>query len=217
VQLKERVDEGLSENLKDVIIVRQLKHKDPLPKTRGEINALLKTIADKMVVDLGGTADSIKFVTMAYGEINQAKQSRRNGTVPAFIIGFKQKDKAINFKESGSKKAKIEGGDYHKVVFAYRHCLGSRIHAMIMWKIVNKLKEEGKEAWVNVNMTRPKLQIKSNDKYPLEHDFVQAITKYRNKLVDPDIKEANNIARKHYKGRCQQVFLVIKESLCLLI
>jgi len=126
-QLEERADESINENLKDVIIVRRLKHKDPIPKTKAEINTMLKTIADKMAVDMGGTADSIKFVAMAYGEIDQAKQARRHGTVPAFIIGFKQKQDAINFKESGSKKAKIEGGDYHKVVFAYRHCLGSRI------------------------------------------------------------------------------------------
>jgi hypothetical protein len=60
-------------------------------------------------------------------------------------VGFKQKQDAINFKEAGSKKAKIEGGDYHKVVFAYRHCLGSRIRTMILWKMVNKLKDDGKE------------------------------------------------------------------------
>jgi hypothetical protein len=197
--------------LKDVIIVRRLKHKDQVPKTKPEINAMLKTIADKMVVDMGGAADSIKFVAMAYGELDQAKQARRSGTVPAFIVGFKQKQDAISFKEAGSKKAKIEGGDYHKVVFAYRHCLGSRIRTMIHWKIVNKLKEDGKETWVNVNMTRPKLQIKNGDKYPLEFDFVQAIAKYRGKLTDPDLKEANDIARRHYKGRCQQVFLVLKD------
>jgi hypothetical protein len=210
-QLEERADEAINENLKDVIIVRRLKHKDPIPKTKAEINTMLKTIADKMAVDMGGAADSIKFVAMAYGELDQAKQARRHGTVPAFIIGFKQKQDAISFKEAGSKKAKIEGGDYHKVVFAYRHCLGSRIRTMILWKIVNKLKEEGKETWVNVNMTRPKLQIKNGDKYPLEFDFVQAITKFKGKLIDPDLKEANDIARRHYKGRCQQVFLVLKD------
>jgi len=210
-QLEERADESINENLKDVIIVRRLKHKDPIPKTKAEINTMLKVIADKMVVDMGGAADTIKFVAMAYGEIDQAKQARRHGTVPAFIIGFKQKQDAISFKEAGSKKAKIEGGDYHKVVFAYRHCLGSRIRTMILWKIVNKLKEEGKETWVNVNMTRPKLQIKNGDKYPLEFDFVQAITKFKGKLIDPDLKEANDIARRHYKGRCQQVFLVLKD------
>jgi hypothetical protein len=210
-QLEERADEAINENLKDVIIVRRLKHKDPIPKTKAEINTMLKAIADKMVVDMGGAADSIKFVAMAYGELDQAKQARRHGTVPAFIIGFKQKQDAISFREAGAKKAKIEGGDYHKVVFAYRHCLGSRIRTMILWKIVNKLKEEGKETWVNVNMTRPKLQIKNGEKYPLEFDFVQAITKFRGKLIDPDLKEANDIARRHYKGRCQQVFLVLKD------
>jgi len=164
-----------------------------------------------MVVEFGGPADLTQFVTMAYGEIDQAKQSKRNGTVPAFIVGFKQKEHAIKFKEVGSKRSKIEGGDYHKVVFAYRHCLGSRIRAMIMWKIVNKLKEEGKEAWVNVNMTKPKLQIKNNEKYPLEYDFVQAIIKFKNKLTNLDVKEATDIARKHYKGQCKQVFLVLKD------
>jgi len=60
-------------------------------------------------------------------------------------------------------------------------------------------------------MTRPKLQIKNGDKYPLEFDYVQAITKFKGKLIDPDLKEANDIARRHYKGRCQQVFLVLKD------
>jgi len=80
-----------------------------------------------------------------------------------------------------------------------------------MWKIVNKLKEEGKEAWVNVNMNKPKLQIKNEAKYPTELTFVQAITKYKGLLTDPELKEANDLTRRHYRGQCKQVFIVLKD------
>ncbi len=82
---------------------------------------------------------------------------------------------------------------------------------MIMWKIVNKLKEEGKEAWVNVNMNKPKLQIKNEAKYLTELTFLQAVTKYKGHLTDPELKEANDLARRHFRGQCKQVFIVLKD------
>ena len=86
----------------------------------------------------------IKFVTMAYNELDANKQRTRSGIIPAFKIGFKVKADAVTFKEKGTQMAKIEGSPLHKVVFAYQHCSACRIRTLIMWKIVNKLKEQGK-------------------------------------------------------------------------
>ena len=200
-----------NKNMRDVILIRKLKSTSPIPSNKKEINERLKIIADELVVDLGGQPDMIKFVTMAYNELDANKQRNRSGGIPAFKIGFKHKGDAAMFKEKGTKMAKEEGSALYKVVFAFQHCSASRIRTLIMWKIVNKLKEQGKEAWVNVNFNKPKLQIKGDKKYPTEFSFVAAVEKYRNLLQEADLKEANEQARKFFKGQCKTLFIVLSD------
>ncbi len=80
-----------------------------------------------------------------------------------------------------------------------------------MWAIVNKLKADGKEAWVNMATSKPKLQVKSDKKFPTDYTFVAAVNKYKDLIQEEDIKEAVTQAKKFFKGQCKQLFLVIKD------
>jgi hypothetical protein len=153
----------------------------------------------------------IKFVTMAYNELDQTKQQGRNGLVLAFKIGFKNKDDAITFKEKGTLSAKDKDSQLNKVVFAYQQCSATRIRTTIMWIIANKLKAEGKEAWVNMATSKPKLQVKGNKKFPTDYSFVAAVTKFKDQLPEEDLKEVTAQARKFFKGQCKQLFVVLKD------
>ncbi len=210
--IKEDLDGVENENMRDVILVRKLKTGQAIPSKKAEINEMLKTVAADLVTRVGGNPTMIKFVAMAYNEIDQTKQQGRKDLMPAFKIGFKSKENAIKFKENGTKLAKDKNGDLHKVVFAYQHCSGTRIRTQIMWKIVNKLKEQqGKEAWVNVNYTKPRIQVKSDKKFPTEYTYVAAIEKFKDLLTDDDLKEVNAQAKKFFNGQCKQLFLILKD------
>ena len=209
--MREDLDAIENEGMRNIIMVRKLKHDGPLPPVKSEINTILKTVAQNLLVRLGGHEDMIKFVTMAYNDLDQTKQQGRIGTVPAFKIGFKHKEDAVKFKESGTKAAKDKDSDLHKVVFAYQHCSATRIRTQIMWKMVNQLKAQGKEAWVNLNMSKPKLQIKSDKKYPTEYTFVESINKFKDLVKDAGLKEANDQARKHFKNQCKQLFIILSD------
>jgi len=209
--LREDIDVIENDNMKNVILVRKLKTSKNIPKAKTEINEFLKEEAHALVSDLGGKPEMVKFVTMAYNELDQSKQQGRNGKVPAFKIGFKNKQDAITFKENGTATAKDKDSPLHKVVFAYQHCSATRIRTSIMWIIVNKLKEDGKESWVNTNNSKPKLQVKSDKKFPTDYTFVAAVTKFKDLLKEEDLKEINAQAKKFFKGQCKQLFVVLKD------
>jgi hypothetical protein len=76
---------------------------------------------------------------------------------------------------------------------------------------MNKLKADGQEAWVNASTSKPKLQVKGNQKYPTDYSFVTAVQKYRHLLKDEDLKEANTQAQKFFKGQCKQLFVILKD------
>ncbi len=210
--LREDLDSVENEGMRNIILVRKLKTKEFIPHQKTEINELLKKLANELVVRLGGKQEMIKFVTMAYGELDQNKQRGRAGVVPAFKVGFKNKADAISFKESGTRMAKDKDGDLHKVVFAYQLCSATRIRTQIMWTIVNKLKAQGKEAWVNTNFTKPKLQVKANDKnYPTDYTFVGAVEKFKDLVKKDELKEINLQAKKYFKGKCEQYFIILSD------
>jgi hypothetical protein len=198
--------------MRNVILVRKLKTKERIPHQKSEIAELLKKLANELVVRLGGRQDMIKFVTMAYNELDQNKQRGRAGIVPVFKIGFKKKEDAVAFKEAGTRTAKDKDGDLHKVVFAYQLSSATRIRTQIMWIIVNKLKEQGKEAWVNTNFTKPKLQVKTKDRnFPTDYSYVAAIEKFKDLVKEDELKEVNTQARKYFKEKCEQYFIILSD------
>jgi hypothetical protein len=210
--LREDLDAVDNEAMRNVILIRKLSSNTPIPQQKDQLSTFLRRIANDLVVKLGGKPEMVKFVTMAYNELDAAKQQRRKSSVPTFKIGFKFKEDAIYFKEAGTRNAKDKGSDLHKVVFAYQSCSATRIRIQIMWIIVNKLKADGKEAWVNATTTKPKLQVKVPDRnYPVDYTYVNAVEKFGDLLSDADLKEINIQAKKFFKGKCEQFFLILKD------
>ena len=58
-------------------------------------------------------------------------------------------------------------------------------------------------------MVKPKLQIKSDKKYPTEYTFVESVARFKNLITDADLKEINDQARKFFKNQCKQLFIVL--------
>ena len=209
--MKEDLDAAENEKQKDIVLVRRLKSAVPIPTKKTELNETLKDIATELMNDLGVPEEEQKFVALAYSNLDQKKQATRTGTVPAFKIGFKTKEMAIKFKEAGAKASKDKESRVYKVGFTHQQCSGSRIRSAVMWAIVNKLKAEGKEAWVNSASNKPKLQIKTNEKFPKDYTYIEAVKEFGSKLEHADIKELNDQARKFFKGQCEQIFLILKD------
>ena len=209
--MREDLDAVENETQRNVILIRRLKSEQKPPSGKAELNEFLKTAAVKLLADIGVPEDAIKFVTLAYNSLDQAKQSSRKGTLPAFKIGFKSKETAVEFREKGAKLAKDKDHKLSKVGFAFQQCSGSRIRISIMWQIVTKLKEDGRDAWVNATSNKPKLQIKTGDKYPKDYNFVEAITAFGQRLTAEDLKEPTQQAKKFFKGQVEQIFVVLKE------
>ncbi len=211
VKLKEDLDAVENESQKNVIMVRRLKAATRLSNNKAELNSVLRGIADELLVEVGAAPGLVKFVTLAYSNLDPVKQATRPGLVPAFKIGFRNKEDAIEFREKAAKLAKEPNHRLHKAGFSYQQSAGTRIRSSIMWLIAAKLKAEGKEAWVTTNTTKPKLQVKAGDRYPREYSYTEAIDDYGNKLLEEDLKEVTQQARRMFRGQCKQFFGILKD------
>ena len=209
--MKEDLDAVENERLRDIVLVRRLKSESRMPAKKNELNEVLKPIVLKLLSDLGVAEDELKFFALAYSSLDPKKQASRPGQVPAFKIGFKTKETGIKFKDAGAKASKDATSNLYKVGFTHQQCSGSRIRSAVMWAIVNKLKEEGKEAWVNSATNKPRLQIKTTEKFPKDYTYIEAVNEFGQKLTKKDLKDLNDQARKFFKGQVEQVFVILKD------
>ncbi len=211
LKLKEDLDAVENESQKNIVLVRRLKAATKLSNNKAELNVVLKRIADEVLVDVGIAPGLVKFVTLAYSTLDPVKQATRPGLVPAFKIGFKNKEDAIEFREKAAKLAKDPFHRLHKTGFPYQQSPGTRIRSSILWLIATKLKADGKDAWVTSNSNKPKLQVKSGERYPRDYSYSDAIESYGQKLTDEDLKEVTTQAKKAFGGQCELIFGVIKD------
>jgi hypothetical protein len=210
-KLKEDLDAVENENQKNIVLVRRLKAATRMSNNKAEMNVILKRIADELLVEVGTAPGLVKFVTLAYSNLDPAKQASRPGQVPVFKIGFKNKEDAIEFRETAAKMAKDPTHRLHKVGFSFQQCAGTRIRSSILWSIATKLKAEGKDAWVNSNSNKPKLQVKTGERYPRDYSYTDAIENYGQKLTEEDLKEVTAQAKKMFAGQCAQIFGILKD------
>jgi hypothetical protein len=210
-KLKEDLGAVENEGQKNVVLCRRLKAATRISANKAELSEMLRKIAEELLIEVGVPVTQIKFVALAYSTLDASKQATRPGQVPAFKIGFKNKDDAIIFKDKASKMAKDPTQRLHKVGCAFQQCAGTRIRNQILWLIATKLKAEGKESWVNSNSNKPKLLVKSGERYPREYSFVDAVEDYGAKLTEDDLKEVNQQAKKMFTGQCKQLFVILQD------
>ena len=65
----------------------------------------MKEAANGLLADLGFPEDAIKFVSLAYKNLDQTKQTLRKGLLTAFKIALKSKETVVEFREKGAKLA----------------------------------------------------------------------------------------------------------------
>ena len=219
--MKEDIDAGENELLKDTVIVKRMKTDLEIPKDKKTLAKFVQTEGRKLVTEVLGNDEDVKFVATLYNNNNiNNKKGKRGGkdndkedapTVPPFKIIFKSKEKGINFREKAVARAKEEENDMGKIYFTHMHNNSTRIRTMLMWGVVDALKKEKKEAWVNLNLNKPNIQIKEGGKITKTLTFMGAMSDYGTKIDAKVITETTRAAKWNFGGKLERLFVVLKD------
>jgi hypothetical protein len=212
-EMKEDLDSLENENLKQTVIVRKLSATTPVPKDRRAIRAYIQTTARALVAKIldQDAAKQVKYAAPLYTFMDPSKKDNAVGLVPPFKVGFATKDMAIKFKETGVRKSKETGSEYKATYFTFFQAPGTRVRSTLLWAVADTLKVDGKDCWVTQNSAKPVLQIKEGGKIVETLAFVKAMMQYKNKISAKAKEEAKKLAKKHYSGNLERLFIAIKD------
>ncbi len=212
-EMKEDMDGLENENLKTTIIVRKLKA-EGVPKEKKALRAYVQTQARELVTKFTDTETTkcVKFAAPLYNFIDPSKKDNKEGYIPPFKIGFSSKDAAVRFRDAAVKKAKEDGSEYKDTYFTFYQSVGTKVRCMLMWSVCDIIKTENREAWVNQQVPKPTLQIKEGGKIVKSLSFVKTIEEYKEKIPEKAIEEATKVAKKHYYGKLEKTFIVLKDK-----
>ncbi len=210
-ELREDLDSHENENLKNTVIVRKLK--GTAPKDKKALRAYIQTKGRDLVKTFlnEDAAAGVKYAAPLYSFVDPTKKDNKEGLVPPFKIGFSSKDMAVKFRDMAVKKAKEEGSEYKDTYFSFYQSFGTKIRSLLMWGICDTIKTKDRECWVNQNLAKPTLQIKEDGRIVKTLSFVRAMTDYKDKIPAKTIEEATKLAKKHFAGNIQKIFLVLKD------
>jgi hypothetical protein len=208
--LREDIDAIENETLRNTIIVKKMKTDKQVTIDKISMNTLVQQEARQMVKEILGQEDDIVYIGLLVGGKDGLRATL--GVLPPFKIVFKTKEKGIAFREKAVAKSKLIGDKLHKTYFTCQQCQGTRVRTILMWALVDKIKDpkKGIDAWINQSLNRPTLQIKG-EKTQKTYSFVQAMQKFKEKLEEKPKEEALKIAKKFFPGQVEKIFLVIKE------
>ena len=218
--MKEDIDAGENEMLKDTVIVKRMKANLEIPKDKKALAKYVQTEGRKLVKEIIGVDDDVKFVTTLYNNnnTNNSKGSKRGQkekddgpTIPPFKIVFKSKERGINFREKAVAKAKEEDSNMGKIYFSHMHNNSTRIRTMLMWGVVDALKKEKKESWVNLNLNKPNIQIKEGGKITKTLTFAGAMSEYGERIDPKVITETTKAAMWNFGGKLERLFIILKD------
>ena len=221
--MKEDIDAGENEMLKDSVIVKRMKTDLEIPKDKKILAKFVQTEGRKLVTDILGSDASVKFVTTLYNNNNNTNKKNRGKkskegeneeegpTIPPFKIVFKTKDQGIKFRENAVAKAKEEGSELGKIYFTHMQNNSTRIRTMLLWGVVDALKKEKKEAWVNLNLNKPNIQIKEGGKITKTLTFVGAMNEYGEKIDAKVIADTTKAAQWNFGGKLERLFIILKD------
>jgi hypothetical protein len=211
-EVREDLDSLENENLKNTIIVRKLK-KEGVPKEKKALKAFVQAEARELVKKLlNDTAvKDVKYAATLYNFIDPTKKDNKEGYIPPFKIGFSSKDTAVKFRDAALKKAKEDGSEYKDTYFTFYQSFGTKVRSILMWGLCDAIKTDEKEVWVNQQASKPTLQIKENGRIVKSLTFVKAMTEYKDKVPQKAIEEATKVAKKHFFGKLEKTFIVLKD------
>ncbi len=209
--VREDLDAVENENMRNVVIIKKLRAAMKVPGERAELTKVIQKIGREVVKDVVGNDAAVVFVSQLYTGKDAIRIT--DGFFPPFKIVFKTKQDGLSFKEAAVQRSKNPKDNLHKSYLTTQQTLGTRIRTGMMWNVAEKLKnpEKGVDAWVTQNLNRPMLQVKGEERFQRGYTFVNAMVKYGDKLDDKAKEEAKKIARKHFPGQVEKLFIVIKD------
>ena len=98
-----------------------------------------------------------------------------------------------------------------KIYFTHMQNSSTRIRTMLLWGAVDAIKKEKKEAWVNLNMNKPNIQVKEGGKIVKTLTFVGAMSEYGEKIDPKVISETTKAARWNFGGKLERLFIILKD------
>ena len=221
--MKEDIDAGENELLKDTVVVKRMKANLEVPKDKKTLAKYVQTEGRKLVTDILGNDEDVKYVSTLYNNNNvnvissKNKQGRKDKeqeagpTVPPYKIVFKSKEKGILFREKAVAKAKEEGSEMGKIYFAHMLNNSTRIRTQLMWGVVDALKKQKKESWVNLNLNKPNIQIKEGGKITKTLTFAAAMNEYGDKIDPKVITDTTKAAQWSFGGKLERLFIILKD------
>jgi len=211
--VKEDLDAVENEALKNVVIIKKLKNTTgaKLSQDRNALQQQILTAAKELVQEITADQGSVAYISLLY----TGKEAVRlvEGFMPPFKIVFKKRQVGIEFKEKAVQLSKNPNHRLFKSYLTTQQTPSTRIRTGLMWAMADKIKDQAKgvDAWVTQNMPKPLLQVKGEERFQRGFSFVNAITKYGNRLDNKAKDEALKLAKRFYPGQVEKIFMVIHE------
>ena len=210
--IKEDLDAVENQNSRDTVIIKKLATDKTIPTDRKELSTMIMEAGKELLTDVMGSDTCMKFIAPLYfrNEKRVLKEGDRN-EYPPFKINFKQLPDAIVFKEkvilaSKDKKSKLSG-----CYVSNQQNVGTRVRLMLLWGIVDALKKDKKESWVNQSSPRPTLQVKQTGTVIKTFSYIEAISSYGERIEKKIIDEATKLAHRFFYGQVEKIFILLKD------
>jgi hypothetical protein len=212
-EIREDLDSLENENLKLTVIVRKLKTEKEVPKDKKLLRSFIQDESRKLVAKIldEEAVNLVKYGATLYATIDPTKKDNMAGLIPPFKIGFSSKEVAVKFRDTAVKKAKEEGSEFKNTYFTFFQSPGTRVRVMLMWSVAGALKTDANETWVTQNNSKPLLQVKEGNKIVKSLTFVKTMLAYKDKVSQKAIDEATKLAKKHFSGKLEKTFIVLKD------
>ena len=82
---------------------------------------------------------------------------------------------------------------------------------MVLWGIVDVLKKEKRESWVNQSSPKPTLQVKQTGVLIKSYSYIEAISAYGERIEKKVIDEATKLAGRFFYGQVEKIFIILKD------
>lgn len=210
--MREDLDAVENSSLRDTVIIKKMATDKVIPTERKELSALILEVGKELLTEVMGSDAGMKYIAPLY--FRNEKRTPKEGErleLPPFKITFKQLPDAILFKEKIIAASKIVTHRLYKSYASNQQNIGTRVRLMLLWGIVDVLKREKKEAWVNQSQPKPTLQVKQTHTLVKSYSYIEAISAYGERIEKKVIDEATKLASRFYYGQVEKIFIILKD------
>ena len=210
--IREDLDAVENSSLRDTVIIKKMATDKAIPTNRKELSSLILEVGKELLTEIMGSDSRMKFIAPLY--FRNEKRTPKEGErpeLPPFKITFKQLPDAILFKEKVIAASKIVTHRLYKSYASNQQNVGTRVRLMLLWGIVDVLKREKKESWVNQSSPKPSLQVKQTHTLVKSYSYIEAISAYGERIEKKVIDEATKLASRFYYGQVEKIFIILKD------